>query len=81
MLMRYWLLQVIKKYQKISPFFRGQCRFVPTCSEYFALAIGRFGVFKGVYLGFKRLSKCHPGYKGDWFDMVPELKEDNRNER
>ena len=35
-------------------------RFKPTCSEYTKLAILKYGVFKGIFLGIKRLSKCHP---------------------
>ena len=47
-------------YQKcISPFFPLRCRFVPTCSEYTKQAINKYGIKKGVYLGFKRILKCH----------------------
>ncbi len=44
----------------ISPLFPGSCRFKPTCSEYAKLAILKYGVLKGFFLGLKRLSKCHP---------------------
>ena len=46
------------------------CRFIPTCSEYMKECILRFGVFKGVYLGLKRIIRCHPGGKSG-IDMVP----------
>ncbi len=78
--MRYWLIRLIKQYQQISPFFKGQCRFIPTCSQYCILAIERFGIIKGLILTLKRLCKCHPGYKGDWFDMVPEMEEVKRRD-
>lgn len=57
----------------VSPFFAGTCRFTPTCSAYMQTAIERFGVRKGVMLGLKRLSKCHPWYKTETLvDPVPE---------
>jgi uncharacterized protein len=46
------------------------CRFQPTCSSYMILAIKKYGSIKGVYLGLKRLSKCHPFCKGG-YDPVP----------
>ena len=40
------------------------CRFIPTCSEYTYEAVERYGVVKGLFLGSKRLIKCHPWGKG-----------------
>jgi hypothetical protein len=54
----------------ISPFLPSACRFHPTCSEYMRQAIERLGVPRGVWLGIKRLSKCHPFHKGG-IDLVP----------
>lgn len=52
-------------YQKfISPFLGRTCRFYPSCSQYFVLAIQKYGVLKGIFLTFKRVLKCHPGNKG-----------------
>ena len=58
-------------YQKIiSPFFPPTCRFHPTCSSYFKDALLTWGVFKGTYLGIRRISRCHPwGDSGS--DPVP----------
>lgn len=39
------------------------CVFYPTCSEYTKEAIGRYGVIKGVFLGVKRIARCHPWQK------------------
>ena len=36
------------------------CRFTPTCSEYTKIKINEYGFIKGVYLGIKRILKCHP---------------------
>jgi len=58
----------------ISPWFPASCRHQPTCSAYTIQAINIWGPFKGVWLGLKRLSKCHPwGTSG--YDPVPENKD------
>lgn len=54
----------------ISPFLPHACRFTPTCSEYMTQAIQIHGLFKGVYLGIKRLFRCHP-WGGHGYDPVP----------
>ena len=54
------ILPIILYQYLISPLFPGSCRFKPTCAEYTKLAILKYGVFKGIFLGIKRLSKCHP---------------------
>ena len=49
----------------ISPFLGSNCRFLPTCSEYMKDSIIKYGFFSGAWMGFKRISKCHPwGKKG-----------------
>ena len=66
------LLACIKFYQRaISPFFPARCRYIPTCSQYAVEAIERFGPWKGSWLAFKRLMRCHPFSKHDRFDPVP----------
>jgi putative membrane protein insertion efficiency factor len=62
---------LIRLYQIIHlPFFKGSCRFEPTCSQYALEAIRAHGPIKGVWLGLRRMSKCHPFHKGG-FDNVP----------
>tara|TARA_B100001079_G_C16395731_1_gene508974 strand:+ start:876 stop:1091 length:216 start_codon:yes stop_codon:yes gene_type:complete len=69
---RYLLLIPIKFYQLfISPLLRSNCRFQPTCSQYAFDAIKEHGVFKGIKLSAKRISKCHPWHDGG-FDPVPK---------
>lgn len=67
------LLRSIHYYQKhISPLKPGCCRFVPTCSEYAAIAVERYGAAAGSVMAMKRLLRCHPLCKGG-YDPVPEL--------
>ena len=66
------LLFLIRFYQTaISPIHPGKCRFSPTCSRYAYQAIQKYGAIKGTWLALKRLLRCHPFYKGDYYDPVP----------
>ncbi|MDX1916610.1 MAG: membrane protein insertion efficiency factor YidD [Rickettsiaceae bacterium] len=60
------LLYLVKFYQIIlSPLIgRGHCRFLPTCSNYSATAITKYGVIIGLLLSMRRLLKCNPFFKG-----------------
>ena len=49
--------------QKLLPGLR-VCRFQPTCSEYTYQAVDRYGVFRGVWRGVKRVVRCHPFSSG-----------------
>lgn len=68
----YPFIFLIKVYQyTISPLLPGACRHAPTCSHYTLEAIKEWGVIKGIWLGAKRISKCHPwGTSG--VDPVPK---------
>ena len=72
------LILPIKFYKYfISPYIGSNCRYLPTCSDYFIESINVHGFFKGLQLGFKRILRCHPiKFLGgrDGFDPVPELK-------
>lgn len=62
-----WLLKGYQK--KISPFFQAKgvhCKFYPSCSEYMVQAIQKYGCIKGLWLGIRRLLRCHPFAKGGY---------------
>ena len=70
--MKKLFLILIKFYQtSISPLFPPRCRFTPTCSQYALEAIEKYGASKGGWLAFKRLMRCNPFNKGDYYDPVP----------
>jgi uncharacterized protein len=70
-LMRRFILSLLRFYKRfISPLLPSACRFEPTCSVYMYQAIQKKGIFLGIYLGTKRLLKCHPFCAGG-FDPVP----------
>ncbi len=65
-------LKMIRFYQKyISPAFPARCRFTPTCSAYAYQAITKYGALKGGWLALKRLLRCHPFSKANFYDPVP----------
>jgi putative membrane protein insertion efficiency factor len=65
------LIAAIRTYRYIlSPWWGGQCRFNPTCSEYASEAIDRHGAVRGTWLAMCRVGRCHP-WRAGGFDPVP----------
>lgn len=59
--MKSLIIKLIKLYQKhISPFLGDNCRFTPNCSEYMIGSINKYGSFRGMLKGIRRILKCHP---------------------
>ncbi|WP_124946812.1 membrane protein insertion efficiency factor YidD [Sulfurirhabdus autotrophica] len=66
-----FIIYLIKGYQiLLSPFIGNSCRYTPTCSEYACQALNKYGFFKGLFLGTKRISRCHPWHHGG-YDPLP----------
>jgi putative membrane protein insertion efficiency factor len=62
-----FIIKLINFYQN-SPK-KPHCNFVPSCSEYTKDALVKYGLFKGLFLGFKRILKCHP-FRGLTIDVL-----------
>ncbi|PYQ30778.1 MAG: membrane protein insertion efficiency factor YidD [Acidobacteria bacterium] len=62
------LLRAYKRF--LSPLLPPMCRFEPTCSMYTMQAVEKYGAARGVWLGMRRLARCHPFNPGGW-DPVP----------
>ena len=50
----------------ISPLLGNNCRYLPTCSEYTKESVKKFGIISGIWLGLKRIIRCHPWGKGGY---------------
>ena len=81
MMIKRVVLASIRFYQKYLSFDTGvlkflfltdlACRFTPRCSEYMYQAIGRYGIIYGLFLGLRRILRCHPWSNGG-DDPVPK---------
>lgn len=64
-------LLLVRFYQlAIRPLLPNACRYTPSCSEYATEAVQKYGAFKGLWLGLKRILRCHP-WGGHGYDPVP----------
>ena len=65
------LILLVRFYQKfLSPGLPPSCRFAPSCSQYTLEALQQYGALRGIWLGARRLARCHPWHPGG-YDPVP----------
>jgi putative membrane protein insertion efficiency factor len=69
--MRHLVITGLRAYKRfISPALPSACRFHPTCSDYTRQAVETHGIASGLWLGLRRLCRCHPFHPGG-YDPVP----------
>ena len=62
----------VRFYQRaVSPLLPPACRYTPTCSQYMVEAVAKHGALKGLYLGIRRILRCHT-WGGHGYDPVPD---------
>jgi uncharacterized protein len=72
MLLRRVVILPIRAYQLLlSPLVGQRCKYYPSCSEYAAQAVQRYGILRGLVLAGWRLLRCNPWSRGG-FDPVEE---------
>lgn len=64
------MLATIRGYQRFSTTRPPRCRYLPTCSEYTVEAITVHGTARGLWLGIRRIGRCHP-FGSHGLDPVP----------
>lgn len=64
------MIRALRLYKvALSPLLPAACRFYPSCSDYMREAVERYGAIRGVWMGLRRLARCHPFHAGG-FDPV-----------
>jgi putative membrane protein insertion efficiency factor len=75
MILKMIVLKLIVLYQRfISPLLAPRCRFYPSCSQYCFDAVEQHGIIKGLFLGIKRVLRCHPFNEGGYDPVPPPTK-------
>lgn len=79
--MKALLINLVKAYQVlISPFLGINCRYYPSCSAYTVEAMEKWGALRGLWMGIKRVGRCHPFHEGG-YDPVPDPPEQDGRHR
>ena len=63
--MRKLIVAILRLYKlALSPLLPSACRYYPSCSEYMRQAVEKYGTVRGVWMGIKRVARCHPFHQG-----------------
>jgi putative membrane protein insertion efficiency factor len=61
------VILLVRCYQLLlSPLLGRTCRFHPSCSQFFILAVRKYGLISGSWRGVRRISRCHPWNPGGY---------------
>jgi putative membrane protein insertion efficiency factor len=62
-----FLIFLVRCYRFVlRPILPAACRFTPSCSEYFILAVRKYGPLRGAWRGIRRIGRCHPWHPGGY---------------
>ncbi len=76
-LTRIFVISLVRLYKLLPIRTHSRCRYKPTCSTYMILVLRRYGLFLGLYFGFKRIHRCKPPYGG--IDLPKYLRRKRKN--
>ena len=63
--MRKLIVAILRLYKlALSPMLPSACRYYPSCSDYMRQAVEKYGPVRGVWMGIKRIARCHPFHQG-----------------
>jgi putative membrane protein insertion efficiency factor len=63
--MRKLIVAILRLYKLVvSPVLPSACRYYPSCSDYMRQAVEKYGPVRGVWMGIKRIARCHPFHHG-----------------